>query len=389
MKGVIGMLFFSMLLTACGDKTVFMDGHKVVSGDYYLTLVVGNDLLLIDNPELLQKYQQHIRVRKATDEKLCKNPMEAVAFSLLCAIPYHKEDYSLKLMHKKKGLVRELRYGETYDIPDELYRSAKRVGATEAWDSVDNFLRRKKHLEQIKGVRILSADTLPYSHLVNIYFPLRIEKMAEDFGESTFKEDELAKTIKKSLQERLFQTMAQHDITDYKLIKLQHESIHQPIINRREERGSYGIPAVYNWMELLDKNPRAEDIAVMGYRGDLFAMQINCNADGAEAIERSQPLDWLPSPLSQEWLLAELKTVIEAQGLTFHSERTIDVRFDSLPTHYLPDSAKAPRDYLMGTFAIYKRRMDLPEHLMLQWLYDKERALNYPYPQALAAPPEM
>jgi len=78
-----------------------MDGHKIVSGDYYLTLVVDNDFLLIDNPELLQKYQQHIRVRKATDGKLCKNPMEAVAFSLLCAIPYHKEDYSLKLIHKK------------------------------------------------------------------------------------------------------------------------------------------------------------------------------------------------------------------------------------------------------------------------------------------------
>jgi len=53
-------------------------------------------------------------------------------------------------------------------------------------------------------------------------------------------------------------------------------------------------------------------------------------------------LDWLPGPLSQEWLFAELKTVIEAQDLTFHSERTIDVRFASLPTRYLPDSAKAP-----------------------------------------------
>jgi len=293
MKGKMIALLSLIWLTACGDKNVFMGRHNVASGDYYLTFSAGNVRLLIDNPKILKQYQQELRAEKAARTKTCTNPMQVVAFSLLCAIPYYQADHSLRLMHKKKGLIRELKYGETYNLPPEMDNNVKILGATETWGSADGFIKRVEYLKNLNGISMVKADTPPYSHLVNIYFPLRVEPLVEDYQPTPFRDD-FSKAIEKDLRERLSQELEKRGITDYQVTQFLHEEIHEQIYDRRIQRSINVIRAEQNYE--LDS---ADYIYVAGYRGDLFSMQVNCDALCVEQVKETNPLNWLPSPVSQ------------------------------------------------------------------------------------------
>jgi len=369
MKGIMVALQSLILLTACGDKNVFMGRHNVASGDYYLTFSAGNVHLLIDDPQILKKYQQELRIEKAPRTKTCTNPMQVLALSLLCAIPHYQADHSLKLMHKKKGLIRKLKYGETYHLPPEMDHNVKILGATETWGSADGFIKRVEYLKNLKGISTVKADTPPYSHLVNIYFPLRIEPLAEDYQPRPFRDD-FSKAIENNLRERLSQELEKRGITDYQVTQFLHEEIHEQIYDRRIQSSINVIRAAQHY-----DFDSADYIYVAGYRGDLFSMQVNCDALCVEQVKETNPLNWLPSPVSKKEFLHKLKAAIERNGLTFNAEHTINGPLRKLSVSYF--SNVEYYDYILGGVSSSKRRFDLAEDLKLSWQYDLQYAFNH------------
>jgi len=377
MKG-IGAAMLLMLLTACGDKNVFMGRHNVASGDYYLTYSAGNVRLLVDDPQILKKYQQEIRVEKAARTKTCTNPMQVLAFSLLCAIPHYKADHSLKLMHKKKGLIRELKYGEAYHLPEEMDKHVKISGATETWGNVDRFMARINHLQSIEGLRVVKADRPPYSHLVNIYFPLWIAPLEDDFNLGAF-QDEVSRGIEQNLRERLSKEMAKHGIINYQLIATKHQPVHQQknydITDRR----------VTTSRPVIILHPRYQQdssnyLYLTDYRADLFFMQINCDEFCAKQIKSINPLDWLQSPVSHTVFLDKIQSKVEQHGGLFNPKWTIDNRrfHDLSENDFLASKIEnTPRDYIEGNIETGKRRFDLTENLTLSWEYNPEHAFNH------------
>jgi len=378
------VIFIIMMLVGCKtDKTIFMGRHNVASGHYFLTMETKNGLLMMSDPQLLEKYRQQVRVQPATKENHCDNPLKAVAMNILCLIPVYNGDRSLKLMHRNKGLIRELRHGQTYTLPTELYNSGKIIAATEQWKFVDLFLQRKQALQQIEGVTITHADTPPYPFLVNIYFPLRVELLKDDFELRAF-QDEFSRNIEAALRERFIKEMESQGIADYQIIHTLHQGINQQvgydITDRRVTTDRPIIPLhpsyqTHNYFYLED------------YRADLFAMQINCDQAGVQYIQsiQNQLWDWLPSLVSHDDFIAKLKLIVEQKGVAFNPELTIDtLRLSALTTDFSDPATQAyPINYLSGEIHIGKRRMDQAESLKLSWQYDIQRALDYPYPPAL------
>jgi len=377
MKGIMitAWAFTMLLLTACGDKSLFMGRHNVASGDYYLTFSAGNARLLIDDPKILKKYQQELRVQKATRTKTCTNPMQVLVLSFLCAISNYQDDYSLKLMHKKKGLVRELKYGETYNLPEEMGNNVKILGATETWGNTDRFLQRIQYLQQIEGVQLVSADTPPYSHLLNIYFPLRIEP--SQLYAKSFDVNFIENTQKK-LTGRLAQEMEKLGITDYQVTKLYHQSVHQMDYEKSIDRMVHVIPLASRYtVGIYDRNYVS---GITGYQAYLFAMQVNCNKICVEKIKAINPLDWLSSPISHADFMDKIKAIAEGNGKIFNPEFTIKAEsWWKLPPDYflaIEENNKS-RNYMTGNIYIGQRNMGLVENLKLSWEYDTQHAFNH------------
>jgi len=378
MKGIMVALLSLILLSACGDKSVFMGRHNVASGDYYLTFSAGNVRLLIDDQQILKKYQQELRVEKAARTKTCTNPMQVVAFSLLCAIPHYQADYSLKLMHKKKGLIRELKYGETYHLPQEMDNNVKILGATETWGSADDFIKRVEYLKNLKGISTVKADTPPYSHLVNIYFPLRVAPLEEDFDLGAF-QDETSRTIEKTLRERFSQEMEKRGIKNYQIVKTYHQNLLQQVnYDITDHRVTTSRPVII--LHSIYQTDYQNYLYLTDYRADLFSMQVNCDDACAQQIEGIRPLDWLASPVNHEDFIDKLKFRIAQNGGIFNPEFIFDIpRKEGLAKNYFLNNEinKKPRDDISGGIVVGKRRFDLPESLLLSWQYDLQHAFNH------------
>jgi len=389
MKGFIFalLLVFPCVLAAYffrPDPSIFMAGYDVASGDYYLTLYDGS--ALIDNPEILKKYQKQLKIRKANKESVCKNPLQVIAFNFLCLYPKYIDDNSLKLIHKEKGLIRTLEIGQSYDLPDGMSKAIKIIKNTDILHSQTDFLQRIKQLKQIKGLNILHASTIEpppataepyYDYLVNIYLPLIITPHGNTYNEN--KELFNEENIRKHLESRLTKEMLQQGIKDYRLTYIGHSNTHhsRPTGSERIRLHPY-----YNSLASTTGSDR-NHLYLSGYRADLFALQIACNRPCADSIEKFQTSDWLPSKISHADFIEKLKETVEHAGGKFNPEYTIDDDTVNLP----PDYINAPKKYnLLGKIEVIKNH-SLSVNLKIEWEYDLWHALHLPYPTELMRKP--
>jgi len=160
---ITGAFLITLLLASCQifNKNVFMRGHKVDSGNYFL--LAENGSLLFDDPHILHHYRKSVRTRelKFVKNNFCDNPLKVIAMNFLCLIPKReKGDNTLKLIHKEKGVVAVLDSDYTYDMPYEMYQTGKRLSGFETWHNQAAFLHRIQQLEAIDGLSILQASKI-------------------------------------------------------------------------------------------------------------------------------------------------------------------------------------------------------------------------------------
>jgi len=383
---IILALIFSILLTACAPRNAFMRGYKVGSGDYYLTAQNGS--LLFDDPQILQKYRNEVRTRKLEYRKRsgCNNPLIIIAMNFLCLVPeQEKGDNTLKLIHKTKGVVNVLESNYTYDMPPEMYQTAKRLQGDETWHNPEAFLQRIKQLEAIEGLNILSASKIEppraansdappvYDHLINIYFPLLISPIEYDFSEDKID------TIKEDLRNSLEQELQQLEITQYQVITVKHRRHRDNFVSKQirlhEHYNTLVPPPLNGEFRYYDD----QYLKIDKYRADLFVIQIHCDQQCANAIEKRKPLDLLPTNISHTDFINEIKAVVEQAGGIFNPEFT----FLEEKVHLPPDYINSPKSYdLYGRIEV-TQKLQPKISLTVHWQYDLQRALNYPYPLAL------
>jgi len=386
---ITGVVLVVLLLASCqmSNKNVFMRGHKVDSGNYFL--LAENDSLLFDDPHILHHYRKTVRTRKLKFIKRnsCNNPLTVIAMNVLCLVPEREEgDNTLKLIHKEKGVVAVLESDYTYDMPYEMYRTGKRLSGFETWHNQEAFLHRIKQLESINGLSILHASKIEpspasnsntppsYHYLVNIYFPLLISSIDEDIFEDK---------IRENLRERLEQEMRQLGINQYHVVEVKHHR-HKQNYSYTFESGK--IPLHEHYANLVpppgDSGYRSfhdKYLALYGYRADLFIIQIHCDKLCVDAIEERKPLDLLPSNISHDDFINAVKGVVEQAGGTFNPEFIIDDDTVSLPPGYIND----PKKYsISGKIEIIERRKPKVE-LNIHWRYNLQHAVDYTYPAEL------
>jgi len=367
-----------------------MRGHKVDSGNYFL--LAQNDRLLFNDPHILHRYRKSVRTRKLKFIKnnSCDNPFKVIAMNLLCLIPRQEQgDNTLQLIHKEKGVVAVLESGYTYDMPYEMYQTGKRLSGFETWHNQEAFLHRIRQLESIDGVSISASKIEPpsapdsntppsYDYLVNIYFPLLISAIDEDF---------FADKIQENLSQRLEQEMRQLGINQYQVTHVEHHR-HKEHYAYTSETGKILLHEHYNnlvpppddsgLLSYYDKY-----LAIYGYRIDLFVIQIHCNKLCADAIEERKPLDWLPSNISHEDFINAVKAVVEQAGGTFNPEFTIDGDRVLLP----PDYINNPKWYSFAGEIEIIERPKAETGLFIHWRYNLQHALDtYPAELTQGAP---
>jgi len=373
LKKAILSLSILFVLAACRSPLPeeFMGGHDVGSGDYYL-LAEGYSLLL-DDPQLLQQHKNDIRVKKRK-----KRPLSSCDFMPFCSLPplsiKEAGDNTLLLMHREKGLVRQMEFHETYDMPDALRQSAKRIKAREEWTNKEEFLKRLHLLQSIEGVSIEEhARIMPYDYLINIYFPLRVMPFSDEVS---------AKDLMQDLIERLDREMQEIGIHDYQISYKLHDRI-------SNSEGYIFLSHHYLKDKDIDRATYEDFPKINGYHADRFGLQINCNAECVGVIDSLQPLSWLPpGKVNHEVFMDMLKTAAEQTGLTFNPEFTVSIGGEHFPDR--PDGywENAHKYHVSGQVQIFKNGdwNKNPRRLNIFWKYDLERALKYPYPKELGQP---
>jgi len=347
------------VLVACYSGS-FIGWSRVGSGHYYLTAENGG--LLFDDAKALKTYgrQIHIRELKYKKSSLCDNPLKAIAMSLLCLVPEKETgDNSLKLIHKEKGLVRALKPNQTYDLPEALRQSAKRLTRQETWQNREAFLQRIEQLQSIEGVSLSYTDKpiLPASYLVKINFPLRIAPLTDTTS---------IYLMEQGLRERFAQEMKLLGITNYQIKEVLHEYATHDLDNNEHSK-------------ILLHPYYKQRAYIKGYRTNSFLMQIECDYACAKYIEALDVSDWLISPVSHNDFIAKFKSLVEQGGETFNPEFTIDRPF----SRWLKKDEHAY--YLKGYIELSEIPRE-PPNLVLHWKYDLKAALNRPYPAELAQP---
>jgi len=382
MKGLLHLTFIILLTCLCvacssAVNQPFMQGHDVGSGDYYL--LAEKQSLLLDNPAILQQYQDELRIKKRKTR-----PLSTCDFLPFCSLPplsiEEAGDNTLQLLHREKGLIRQMDFRQTYDMPDALRQSAKRLRATEQWQEKQAFLQRLEQLHAIEGVRITQQTrikTYPWS--INIYFPLLITPFAESFS---------AEAAMQDLIQRLSAEMANMGISDYQITERLHGAV-----SHSDEHGIIFLSTHYRKDSKGHELDFAQWPKISGYRADRFGLQINCSQDCAEKLLHSlQPLTSLAqSKVSQKYFIELLKVQAEKAGKTFDPEFTVegtDAHFAARPEgywenahrYYLCGHVQAFKDYDWDDWNKYRSR------LWIYWQYDLQRALQQPYPPELGHP---
>jgi len=347
-KRIASILLVCTLLTACAHKSIFMDGYDVASGDYYL-IVSFDDSLVIDDPLALAKYQQELRVEREDVHKTC---------FMICGYP----QITLKLMHKKKGLIRETglsgidNKGIYSKIPKGLISNAKILSAKETYRDAGRFLKRMDYLKKLEGVDVLYSGGLPYSHVVNIVFPLRINPH--------HKNDDFIRATKKELRERLHQEMLKRDITEYQLVDSSHQTV------RIYDSG------VRRWHRLIgagcNNKLDAEAVDCVDVKGDSFFMQINCNESCAKQIQAMNPLTWMPMSISQRSFIDKVAVVVEEHNLIADDYMLLWRHWKAFPKTALPTA----KNYLFGS-VVSSERDSSDSYLEIYWRYDLQYLLNH------------
>jgi len=381
MKAIIIMaLIFILLLAACAPKDAFMRGYKVGSGDYYLTAQNGH--LLFDDPKILHHYRNQVRVRKLKFKKsnhCSNNPLIVIASAGLCLLPKQEEgDNTLKLIHKEKGVVHVLESGYTYDMPYEMYHTAKRLEGYEIWRNQEDFLQRINQLRAIKGVSILFASKIEPppvidptdDYMVNIYFPLLITEHNDFFDENQ---------IKENLEERFKQELNQLGIIHYRIETIKHHRYRNNYVSKQiflhENYTTLVRPPVNGELQNYEDNY----LKIDKYRADLFVIQIHCDQQCVNAIEQRNPLDLLSSKISHTAFINEIKAVVEQAGGVFNPDFTLLEEWVHLP----PDYINSPKPYtLAGRIEVIEKPKPKVE-LKVHWIYNLQRALHHPYPAEL------